>query len=277
MFMMRSSKSSSAATRLIVFPHLLLLLTSSFLVSTSGYRCGPAKTAVGKFIHRRPHHSPTRLPPSFSLPSTAFAFVGLLRVNIHTQFKEDTIVARCPSRASWSRERGRDFALRRTRVFGVSNNNNLDSGPIGALPAESSDEEPTPSTTGAEERQAAAEVSALRLRDFLVSAVAKTTSATAELSSSQGIEEVVAADIHQILSDNASAITKGDLYEAVIEECLASCASEAELDCIRRADKVLRAAVHAERLRRARLKMKYLFAGTMFNQLEYTVNKLSSK
>lgn len=121
---------------------------------------------------------------------------------------------------------------------------------------------------------------ARRLHAFLASAIAtvkRSGSPSTEPTSSQSIEDIVAADISRLLSENASAITKGGMYEAVLEECLARCASEAEAECLRRADVVLRAAVQAERLRRARLKMKYLFAGAMFGRLEYTVNKLSSK
>jgi hypothetical protein len=120
---------------------------------------------------------------------------------------------------------------------------------------------------------------ARRLQEFLASAIANMTKKGSSTNQSpfESIEDIVAIDINRLLSENASAITKGDLYEAVLEECLARSASEAEAECLRRADLVLRAAVQAERLRRARLKMKYLFAGAMFNQLEYTVNKLSSK
>ena len=94
----------------------------------------------------------------------------------------------------------------------------------------------------------------------------------AEKSSADGFRSVNPS----LLLDNSHVLTKGRIYEGVMEELLqADGDGRADTAIIERVDAFLTGFIHSERKSRSKLKLNYIIAGASSNRLESAIGMLS--
>lgn len=80
-----------------------------------------------------------------------------------------------------------------------------------------------------------------------------------------------------VLMDNAHILTKGKLYEYVIDKTIQECDNNREIAKIEQVDAYLRGFIVSERKQRSRLKMNYMMSGASSNRLDEAISLLSER
>ena len=80
-----------------------------------------------------------------------------------------------------------------------------------------------------------------------------------------------------VLIENAHILTKGKLYEYVIEKTIEECDNVREIAKIEAVDAFMKGFIVSERKQRSRLKMNYMMSGASSNRLEEAISLLSDR
>lgn len=80
-----------------------------------------------------------------------------------------------------------------------------------------------------------------------------------------------------ILIQNAHILTKGRLYEYVMEKTIEECDNKNEISKIECVDAFMKGFIVSERKQRSRLKMNYMMAGASSNRLDDAIALLSER
>jgi hypothetical protein len=80
-----------------------------------------------------------------------------------------------------------------------------------------------------------------------------------------------------VLIENAHILTKGKLYEYVIEKTIEECDNVREIAKIEAVDAFMKGFIVSERKQRSRLKMNYMMSGASSNRLEEAISLLSER
>jgi hypothetical protein len=78
-----------------------------------------------------------------------------------------------------------------------------------------------------------------------------------------------------ILMENAHILTKGRLYEYVMEKTIEECDNKKDISKIEAVDSFMKGFIVSERKQRSRLKMNYMMAGASSNRLDDAIALLS--
>ena len=77
--------------------------------------------------------------------------------------------------------------------------------------------------------------------------------------------------------DNAHILTKGKLYEYVIDKTIQECDNNRDIAKIEQVDAFMRGFVVSERKQRSRLKINYVMSGASSNRLDEAISLLSER
>lgn len=80
-----------------------------------------------------------------------------------------------------------------------------------------------------------------------------------------------------ILMENAHILTKGKLYESVIEKSIEECDNNRDIAKIEAVDAIMKGFIVSERKQRSRLKMNYMMSGASSNRLDEAITMLSER
>jgi hypothetical protein len=80
-----------------------------------------------------------------------------------------------------------------------------------------------------------------------------------------------------VLIENAHILTKGKLYEYVIEKTIEECDNVREIAKIEAVDAFMKGFIVSERKQRSRLKMNYMMSGASSNRLDEAISLLSER
>jgi hypothetical protein len=80
-----------------------------------------------------------------------------------------------------------------------------------------------------------------------------------------------------ILMENAHILTKGRLYEYVMEKTIEECDNKKDISKIEAVDAFMKGFIVSERKQRSRLKMNYMMAGASSNRLDDAIALLSER
>lgn len=80
-----------------------------------------------------------------------------------------------------------------------------------------------------------------------------------------------------ILMQNAHILTKGRLYEYVMEKTIEECDNKKDIRKIEAVDAFMKGFIVSERKQRSRLKMNYMMAGASSNRLDDAISLLSER
>jgi hypothetical protein len=80
-----------------------------------------------------------------------------------------------------------------------------------------------------------------------------------------------------ILMENAHILTKGKLYESVIEKSIEECDNNRDVAKIEAVDAIMKGFIVSERKQRSRLKMNYMMSGASSNRLDEAITMLSER
>ena len=80
-----------------------------------------------------------------------------------------------------------------------------------------------------------------------------------------------------VLMDNAHILTKGKLYEYVIDKTIQECDNNRDIAKIEQVDAFMRGFIVSERKQRSRLKINYVMSGASSNRLDEAISLLSER
>ena len=80
-----------------------------------------------------------------------------------------------------------------------------------------------------------------------------------------------------VLMDNAHILTKGKLYEYVIDKTIEECDNVRDVSKLETIDAFMRGFIVSERKQRSRLKMNYMMSGASSNRLDEAIALLSER